>query len=42
MNHHVIIPKPVEKQLDHLPDPVYRALITRILNLQTNPRPVAV
>lgn len=39
MNHLVIIPKPVEKQLDHLPDPVYRALITKILNLQSNPRP---
>ena len=40
MSYQVIIPKPVEKQLDDLPDEVYHRLIKKILGLKDEPRPI--
>lgn len=39
MSYQVIIPKPVQKQLDSLPDSVRDRAIKRILALKENPRP---
>lgn len=39
MSYQAIIPKPVQKQLDDLPDNVYDRLIKEILALKDNPRP---
>jgi mRNA interferase RelE/StbE len=39
MSYQVIIPKPVQKQLDDLPDNVRQRAIRRILALKENPRP---
>ena len=39
MNYNIIIPKPVQKQLDDLPDNICDRIINRILALKDNPRP---
>ncbi|MBU0491199.1 MAG: type II toxin-antitoxin system RelE/ParE family toxin [Chloroflexi bacterium] len=39
MSYQIIIPKPVQKQLDGLPDNICDRLIKRIVALQDNPRP---
>ena len=39
MNYQVIIPKPVQQQLDNLPDNVYDRVIKQIISLKENPRP---
>jgi len=39
MVYQVIIPKPVQKQLDDLPDSFRQRVIRRILALKENPRP---
>ena len=39
MSYRVIIPKPVQKQLDSLPGSVRRRVVRRILVLKENPRP---
>ncbi|MFH0775874.1 MAG: type II toxin-antitoxin system RelE/ParE family toxin [bacterium] len=39
MSYQVIVPKPVQNQLDDLPDEVYERVIERIVKLKDNPRP---
>ncbi len=39
MSYRVVIPRPVQKQLDGLPDRVRRRILVRILQLKENPRP---
>jgi mRNA interferase RelE/StbE len=39
MSYQVIIPKPVQKQLDSLPDDVRDRAVKRIMALKENPRP---
>jgi mRNA interferase RelE/StbE len=39
MSYQVIISKPVQKQLDSLPDDVHERAIKRIMALKENPRP---
>jgi mRNA interferase RelE/StbE len=39
MRYQVIIPKPVQKQLDSLPDTVRERIVKRIVILKDNPRP---
>jgi len=39
MSYQVIVPKPVQKQLDHLPDSVRERVLKRIVALKENPRP---
>jgi mRNA interferase RelE/StbE len=39
MNYQVVIPKPVQKQLDGLPDAVYDRIIKKIKMLEEYPRP---
>jgi len=39
MNYQVIIPKPVQKQLDDLPDDVFKRAIEKLDELKDNPRP---
>jgi mRNA interferase RelE/StbE len=39
MKYQVIIPRSVQKQLDDLPDSVYRRMIERIVALKEDPRP---
>lgn len=39
MSYQVIVPKPVQNQLDDLPDEVYERVIERIIKLKDNPRP---
>jgi mRNA interferase RelE/StbE len=39
MNYQVVIPKPVQKQLDGLPDAVYDRIIKKIKMLEEDPRP---
>lgn len=42
MSYEVIIPKPVQKQLDALPDDVHERVLEKILSLVENPRPSGV
>ena len=42
MRYQVILPKSVQKELDRLPDEVVRRILTRLVGLETNPRPVDV
>ncbi|MBC8182610.1 type II toxin-antitoxin system RelE/ParE family toxin [candidate division KSB1 bacterium] len=42
MNYQVIIPKPVQKQLDILPDNIFRRIIYKLETLRENPRPVGI
>ena len=39
MSYQVIIPKPVQKQLDSLPDKVQSRVIKQLLALKDDPRP---
>ena len=39
MNYQVVIPKPVQKQLDGLPDAVYNRIIKQIKMLEEHPHP---
>jgi mRNA interferase RelE/StbE len=39
MSYQVVIPKPVEKQLDALPEVVRRAVLLRLSTLKDTPRP---
>jgi len=39
MHYQVVIPKPVQKQLDDIPDDVYDRIINRIVMLKEHPRP---
>jgi hypothetical protein len=39
MSYQVIVPRPVQKQLDNLPAGVRQRVIERILALKENPRP---
>ena len=40
MSYQVVVPEPVQKQLDELPDEVCSRLLEKILKLRDNPRPV--
>lgn len=42
MRYDVILPKPVQKQLNSLPDTIRRQVVERILRLSENPRPPGV
>jgi mRNA interferase RelE/StbE len=42
MNYQIIIPKPVQKQLDSLPNSIYTKIIKKIQLLSENPRPEGV
>ena len=42
MNFQIILPKSVQKELDHLPDEVTRQILARLAGLETNPRPADV
>lgn len=42
MTYRVIVPKPVQKQLDSLPDSIRERIIRRIMVLKDNPRPSGV
>ncbi|GAB4526201.1 MAG: type II toxin-antitoxin system RelE/ParE family toxin [Anaerolineae bacterium] len=39
MSYRVIVPKPVQKQLDNLPNDVRKRIVRRIIALKENPRP---
>ena len=39
MNYIILIPKAVQKQLDALPNDVYKRIAVKILQLAENPRP---
>ena len=39
MHYQVVIPKPVQKQLDDLSDDVYDRIVKRIVMLKEHPRP---
>ena len=39
MSYQIIVPKPVQKQLDDLPDNLYNRTIKKIMALKENPRP---
>ena len=39
MSYQVIVPKPVQKQLDDLPDNIYQRVLRRLVALKDNPRP---
>ncbi len=40
MNYRVVVPKPVQKQLDKIPQPTRARVLERILSLRENPRPM--
>jgi len=39
MGYKVIVPKPVQKQLDRIPDKICEKILEKIINLKDNPRP---
>lgn len=39
MRYEVILPKSVQKELDHLSDEIASRILTRLRSLETNPRP---
>jgi len=39
MSYQVVVPKPVQKQLDRLPDRVHEQVLQRLMALKENPRP---
>jgi len=39
VTYQVVVPKPVQKQLDKLPEKEYQRIIEKILVLKENPRP---
>lgn len=42
MSYTVIIPKPVQKQLDNLPEDIRQRITAKILSLTIEPRPIGV
>jgi mRNA interferase RelE/StbE len=42
MRYQVILPKSVQKELDHLPEDVVNRILARLTSLETNPRPADV
>jgi mRNA interferase RelE/StbE len=42
MKYQVILPKSVQKELDHLPDEIANRILARLAGLATNPRPADV
>ena len=42
MRYRVILPRSVQKELDRLPDDVVKRILTRLSQLETNPRPAGV
>jgi mRNA interferase RelE/StbE len=40
MSYQVIVPKPVQKQLDNLPASVRKRVVENILALKENPQPI--
>ena len=42
MRYRVILPKSVQKELDRLPDEVVRRILSRLAQLETDPRPADV
>jgi len=42
MSYAVLIPKPVQKQLDDLPEDVRSRIVEKILSLEEQPRPLGV
>ena len=42
MRYRVILPRLVQKELDRLPDDVVKRILTRLTQLETNPRPTDV
>jgi mRNA interferase RelE/StbE len=42
MRYQVILPKSVQKELDHLPEDVVNRILARLSALETNPRPADV
>jgi mRNA interferase RelE/StbE len=42
MRYRVILPKSVQKELDRLPDEVVRRILSRLTQLETDPRPADV
>lgn len=42
MRYRVILPKSVQKELDRLPDDTVRGILTRLAELEVQPRPVDV
>lgn len=42
MRYRVILPKSVQKELDRLPDDTVRRILTRLAELEVQPRPVDV
>jgi mRNA interferase RelE/StbE len=42
MRYRIILPKSVQKDLDHLPDEISRRILLRLVGLETNPRPTDV
>ena len=42
MKYQVIVPKSVQKELDRLPNDVAERILTRLVGLETNPRPADV
>lgn len=42
MRYRVILPKSVQKELDRLPDDVVTRILTRLTELEANPRPADV
>ena len=42
MKYRVILPRSVQKKLDRLPDDVVKSILSRLAELETNPRPTDV
>ncbi|MGO8680060.1 MAG: type II toxin-antitoxin system RelE family toxin [Limisphaerales bacterium] len=42
MKYQVILPKSVQKEMDHLPDEIANRILARLAGLETNPRPADV
>ena len=40
MSYSVVIPKIVQKQLDQLPETIYRRIFEKLKQLEQNPRPI--
>lgn len=40
MGHNVIVPKPVQKQLDKIPEKFRTKILEKIITLKNNPRPL--
>ena len=39
MKFQVILPRSVQKELNHMPDDIAKRILTRLAELETNPRP---